>query len=136
MTGVWSQTAKLVLQTAGTSVLTPCRELEGDLWVTHINVNVLSLPSEPAASVPWVIPALDELGEVNPWVPEGIRRSQRPEDGELIQELSHVAQGHVKVHREDTCGEQGQLLSAKLHPHTSPSSLTSFGGPFLKTHRS
>lgn len=43
-------------QTAVTSMLAPCRgagcELGGDLWVTHIRVDVPALPSEPATLCP------------------------------------------------------------------------------------
>lgn len=83
-----------------------------------------------------VIPALNAPGEVNLWVPKGICHSQRPEDGELIQELSHVAQSHVEVHGEDTCKEQGQLVSEKLCASRSPPGLGSAWGQFLKTHHS
>lgn len=87
----------------------------------------------------WLIPGLDAPGEVTLWVPEGISHSQCPEDGELIQELSHVAQGHVEVHGEETCKEQGHLEMAKLHPPTSPGKFLGAvpkDTPFLKIHHS
>lgn len=69
----------------------------------HYTSVTMSHPSLRACTVSLcVIPGLDALGEVSLWVPEGISHSQCPEDGELIQELSHVAQGHVEVHGEGT----------------------------------
>lgn len=62
-----------------------------------------------------MLPAFDALGEVSPWVPKGIRHSQCPKDGELIQELSYVAQGHVEVHGEDTYTEE--KARDEIHGH-------------------
>lgn len=103
----------------------------------HYTSVSMSHPSPQSLTVSlWVIPGLDALGEVSLGVPEGISHSQSPENGELIQELSHVAQGHVEVHGEDTCKEQGHLEMTKLHPPTSPGRLLGAvpeDTPFLKS---
>lgn len=48
------------------------------------------------------VPVFNKVRKMFAWKPERVADGQNPEDGELVQHLSHEAQGHVEVYGEQT----------------------------------
>lgn len=49
-----------------------------------------------------LLPVFNKRWEVSAWEPQGVANSQNPQDGQFVQHLAHITQGHVKIHGENT----------------------------------